>query len=486
MDPISKNVFSTGVAAGSGVRPSQPTMQAGPVDAMAQGSGPTPGVYSAGAVARAVATAPQPVSYSGAQAASQAAAGVGVNAPAVAMAAGQFSLLEEQPPVQQQAQIPSNMQLANGLQITVDPAEAQALSQQVHGMVADMLSMDPDSKAFKDKIAAVQNMGVADIQRSAGMSNDLLNGSLNSIKAGGQHSSQVAGDLFKLRRELDQLNKDRPVGKLSKIPVIGGVARFFGGKVEDYVSKCTSAQSNLNAIAKNLDAGKKLLETDNKSLKQEVANMEQCTKRVTLFSFGVQLMDSELSKSIEEMKATDPDRAQRFENECLFYVRQKSQDLMTQLAVNMQGQMVLNIAHKNNEELIKGVERCERTTLPAFRTGVLASAALDNQKKVLDAVTGVNELTGNIIANTARQLNEQGKTIREQSSSTTIDPSKLNEAFDQIFQCLDQIDGYKQKGLVDMKQNVDMLGARVTQARDRLASQKREESAGYSNGSRFN
>ena len=41
----------------------------------------------------------------------------------------------------------------------------------------------------------------------------------------------------------------------------------------------------------------------------------------------------------------------------LFYVRQKHQDLLTQLAVSIQSYLAIDIIIKNNIELIKGVDR---------------------------------------------------------------------------------------------------------------------------------
>ena len=62
--------------------------------------------------------------------------------------------------------------------------------------------------------------------------------------------------------------------------------------------------------------------------------------------------------------------------EMLFYARQKVTDLLTQLAVNIQGYLALDMIRKNNLELMKGVDRATTTTVAALRTAVIVAQAL--------------------------------------------------------------------------------------------------------------
>ena len=81
----------------------------------------------------------------------------------------------------------------------------------------------------------------------------------------------------------------------------------------------------------------------------------------------------------------------------LFYVRQKVQDLLTQLAVSVQGYLALDMVRKNNMELVKGVDRATTTTVSALRTAVTVAQALANQKLVLDQINALNTTTSNLI-----------------------------------------------------------------------------------------
>ncbi len=91
----------------------------------------------------------------------------------------------------------------------------------------------------------------------------------------------------------------------------------------------------------------------------------------------------------------------------LFYVRQKHQDLLTQLAVSIQNYLAIDIVIKNNVELIKGVDRATTTTISALRTAVIVAQALNNQKLVLDQITALNTTTSGLIQRTSRDAARQ-------------------------------------------------------------------------------
>ena len=121
-------------------------------------------------------------------------------------------------------------------------------------------------------------------------------------------------------------------------------------------------------------------------------------------------------REIVKLETADPDKARALKEDALFYVRQKRQDLLTQLSVVVQGYLALDLIRKNNLELIKGVERATTTTVSALRTAVIAALALGNQKLVLDQITALNTTTGNIIESTSEMLRQQ--TARDRDSGS--------------------------------------------------------------------
>ena len=156
-------------------------------------------------------------------------------------------------------------------------------------------------------------------------------------------------------------------------------------------------------------------------------------------------------------------------------MRQKVQDLLTQLAVSAQGYLALDLIRKNNVELIKGVDRATTTTVSALRTAVIVAQALANQKLVLDQITALNTTTGNLIEQTSEMLKDQSAEVNEQAASSTIEVEKLQNAFNNIYATIDAIDGYKLQALDTMKQTVTSLQQEVGKAQSYLERAHKDE-----------
>jgi uncharacterized protein YaaN involved in tellurite resistance len=156
-------------------------------------------------------------------------------------------------------------------------------------------------------------------------------------------------------------------------------------------------------------------------------------------------------------------------------VRQKDQDILTQLAVSVQGYLALDVIRRNNLELIKGVDRATTTTVSALRTAVIVAQALANQKLVLDQITALNTTTGNLIESTSELLRTQSAKIGEQAATSTINLEQLQHAFDNVYATIDQIDSYKLQALDNMKKTVDALSTQVAKAQTYLQRAKQPD-----------
>ena len=130
----------------------------------------------------------------------------------------------------------------------------------------------------------------------------------------------------------------------------------------------------------------------------------------------------------------------------LFYARQKHQDLLTQLAVSIQGYLAIDLVKKNNLELIKGVDRATTTTIAALRTAVIVAQALANQKLVLDQIDALNTTTSKLIESTSQLLATQSVEINKQAASSTVSIDSLKAAFANVYQSMDAIDTFKTAG----------------------------------------
>ncbi len=170
-----------------------------------------------------------------------------------------------------------------------------------------------------------------------------------------------------------------------------------------------------------------------------------------------------------ELDATEPAKSKAIRETALFYTRQRTTDLLTQMAVTVQGYLALDLVKKNNVELVKGVDRAATTTVSALRTAVTVASAMSNQKLVLEQVSALNTTTAGMIDSTGEMLKQQSGAIHEQAASSTIPLETLQRAFQNIYDTMDQIDAFKLKALENMKQTVDTLGKEVEKSRGYIA-----------------
>jgi uncharacterized protein YaaN involved in tellurite resistance len=195
-------------------------------------------------------------------------------------------------------------------------------------------------------------------------------------------------------------------------------------------------------------------------------------------------LDSELEQRAADLDATDPAKAKAVRETALFYVRQRTQDLLTQMAVSVQGYLALDLVKKNNVELIKGVDRASTTTVGALRTAVTVAQAMTSQKLVLDQITALNTTTASIIDATGQMLKDNTARIHEQAAGATIPLETLSRAFQNIYDTMDSIDTFKLKALENMKQTVTALEGEVGKSKAYIARAQGQAEATASVGSR--
>jgi uncharacterized protein YaaN involved in tellurite resistance len=260
-----------------------------------------------------------------------------------------------------------------------------------------------------------------------------------------------------------------PRNILSKLP--------FADRVRNYFMQYQSSQAQINAIINALYRGQDELRKDNAVIEQEKVNLWTLMMQLQQYVYVGKKIDAALDTRVAEIEATDPEKARVVREEMLFYVRQKVQDLLTQLAVNLQGYLALDMIRKNNLELIKGVDRATTTTVSALRTAVIVAQALANQRLVLDQINALNATTSSLIESTSVLLKTQSADIHKQATDSTVNLDQLRNAFNNIYEAMDAIDTYKAEALGSMRQTVDALSTEVERAQKYLDRTRAEEAA---------
>jgi len=347
--------------------------------------------------------------------------------------------------------------------VPVDDKTRTQLEQKVDGFVAELIAQDVNSPEFGRRVDAITAMGQKEIREAAGQSNRFLDRPVKAMDG----ETGVGKDLTELRRVVESLDPGRQ-GNLSAPRKLLGILPF-GNKMRDYFDGYRSSQTHIAAILKSLASGRDELLMDNAAIDTERANLWSAMGRLEQMIHLSKAMDAKLEDAANELDHTDPAKAKAIRETALFYTRQRTQDLLTQMAVTVQGYLALDLVKKNNVELVKGVDRASTTTVSALRTAVTVAQALANQKLVLDQITALNTTTANIIDSTGKLLRSQTAQIHEQAAASTIPLETLQRAFQNIYDTMDAIDSFKLKALDSMKTTVNTLGQEVEKSKGYIA-----------------
>ncbi|MFE7169444.1 toxic anion resistance protein [Streptomyces sp. NPDC057616] len=348
---------------------------------------------------------------------------------------------------------------AGGL-VPVDDGVRTDMAAKASAYVASLAALDARSPEFAGKVGEVAALGAGEMRSAAAQSNRMLERTVRSLPSRGSDAqSQVAGSLVELRRVVEDLDpRDLPAGKGRKF-----LSRLPGGnKLRDHVAKYASAQGTLNKIVGSLRGGQDELRRDNAALQTERVRLWETMGKLQEYVVLTEALDTAVEQRIAG--TADPEAADSLRADVLFPVRQKHQDLLTQLAVCAQGYLAMDVVRRNNDELIKGVDRAATTTVSALRISVMLASALDNQKKVVEQVNALRGTTEDLIRGNAEMLATQSGEIQRIAADPAVGAETLRSAFQQIYRTLDAIDTYKVQATEAMATTVENLTAELQSA----------------------
>ena len=351
--------------------------------------------------------------------------------------------------------------------VMVDVDAKQKHSETAEKFLDELLAESMQSPEFATMLAQLTKLGEGTMAQASQSTNRMLQRPAAALAARGDDpASRTGRSLEELRIIVTELDPKR-----NDLTGVKRLLKFLpgGSNIQRYFLRYESAQSQLDAITKSLKGGQDELRQDNAAIQTERDALWTAMGQLANYAVLARYLADGLEQRIATMRAQgNNDDATALETDALFYIRQRNQDLMTQLAVAAQAYLSLDVVKKNNAELIKGVDRALDTTLAALRVAVILSQALAQQKIVLAQIDALNTTTSDMIVSTSELLRTQGTAIHQQAVSSAVDTQKLQQAFDNVFQALDEIDRYKVEANKSIKQTVDALEGQVMRASRQL------------------
>jgi uncharacterized protein YaaN involved in tellurite resistance len=357
----------------------------------------------------------------------------------------------------------SELQLVDPRALQPDPTQDSALAEQAEDVVARILATSPaDQEARHRTAAAIETMG-SQLQGQAARRSAMLKEPIGKLAERSEDGGEVANALIDLKvqvEELDPGNLDLEAGWFTRL--LGRIPGV-GTPVKRYFSRYESASTVIDAIMRSLKDGREQLKRDNITLVDDQKAMRALTHKLEKAIKLGRLIDAKLEdKLATEVLESDPRHA-FIQEELLFPLRQRIQDLQQQLLVNQQGVLTIEMIVRNNKELVRGVSRAENVTVNALQVAVTLALALANQKIVLEKVEAISTTTSKLIADTAARLKQQGAEIHKQAASTQLDMDSLTRAFADVRSALDDISRYRREALPKMAERIQTM--------DKLASE---------------
>lgn len=346
----------------------------------------------------------------------------------------------------------------------IEPKDLLDLEGRVERFLSVILSEPTQSAAFKARIEGVHRLAHEEMSAAGRIPNRLLELQHGPDFQLSTDKETVSESLESLRKILDHLDPNRNEIPLAPRRILG-LLLPGNSATRNYFRRYDSAQSRLNEILESLRRGQDELRRDNASLEEEKQEAEAIMGSLEKYVYIARRIDSALESKLEALDHSDPEKSRIVREEVLFYIRQKLQDLLTQLAVTLQGFLAMELIRRNNQELIKGVDRATTTTLSALRTAVIVAQALGNQKLVLDQVGTLSAKTSSLIASTAEKLRQQAGTLSNQATAPTIGMEELKAAFVNLYAAMDEVDRFKLEALASMKDSIGTLQEELHRAR---------------------
>ncbi|MCP2245559.1 toxic anion resistance protein [Lentzea aerocolonigenes] len=344
-------------------------------------------------------------------------------------------------------------------------AEARAeLSGKAEAFVSALAAVDPRSPEFGGIVDEALVLGEAEMRVAAQIAGRLLDRTLASVSS--PSTAAVATSLTELRRSVRELDP-QDLTKLTGRKILGFLPG--GNAAKGLLARLRAADEPVNRIVLKLRFGQDALKRDNAAIKGERQRLWDLMTTLSRHAALAGEMDEAVQRQVAILDLSDPGRAQALRADVLFGLRQRHQDLLTQLAVCAQGYLALDVVRRNNDELIKGVERAVSTTVTALRIGVVVAAALAGQREVIDQIDAVRGLTDSVLRSNAALMSLQGQDVERIASTPAVGIDAVRTSFDQIYAAIDAVDTFKARAADSMAGTVTALDAEIRRAHDHLS-----------------
>jgi uncharacterized protein YaaN involved in tellurite resistance len=246
----------------------------------------------------------------------------------------------------------------------------------------------------------IESIGSKEIKDIQVMSK-ALSTPLRDIQSTDSPSNVISEQLLSLKVRVDEINP----GNFDLQPGFFGrmIQKVTGNSaINKYMTKFQKTSNVIEAIVHSLDQGAISLQEQNiiffDDKKRYMDSSVALTEKINI------LLSADVKVKAMIEAEVNPEHKKFLQEEVLFVLEQHIQDIQQTNLVSQQGVLALDILVKNNKELIKGVSRTKNVTIAALGIGATIAVGLNEQKKVLDTITAINDGTSDLLASNGMSL----------------------------------------------------------------------------------
>jgi uncharacterized protein YaaN involved in tellurite resistance len=330
-----------------------------------------------------------------------------------------------------------------------------AVASQADHFIEDLLQMDVTSGEFRARIDSAFRLGRKEISDSA-----LLTGKFmeqNFVKDSDNPAFHVMNEMRGLFETLDPGKE----GDLFASHKLFGVIPY-GNKLQAYLQRFDTASTGLRKLVDNIYGVQDELARDDKELFATMNKLLDAMVKLKSVDVFVERLDNTLTDAVTKLRATDPIRARAIEQEVLFYARQASMDVKTQMLVCINGYKMLEGLRKTGRELHNGCDRLATIGMSSLAIAVTLARAQGYQMRVMEALKQGSAAIEGLMASTAKMFGDHVDQVVEFQSNPLVGVQTLKASFDTVFAGLDKMDEFRAK-------NIEAMGANITLMKGLLA-----------------
>jgi uncharacterized protein YaaN involved in tellurite resistance len=338
---------------------------------------------------------------------------------------------------------------------------------QADKFINDLLQMDLASGEFRARVDSAFRLGRKEIGDSALLTGKFLD--KNFVKDADNPAFQVMNEMRALFEDLDP-GKEGDL--MSPHKILGMIP--LGSRLQAYLKRFDSASDSLRKLIDSIYSVQDQLGRDDQELFATMNKLLDAMNKLKAVDIFIDRLDQMLSETVTRVRATDPARAKAIEQEVLFYARQASMDVKTQILVCINGYKMLEGLRKTGRELHNGCDRMATIGMSSLSIAVTLARAQGYQMKVMDALKQGSKAIEGLMASTAKMFGDHVDRVTEFQANPLIGVQALKASFDTVFAGLDKMDEFRSKSIESMGANITMLKGLLAEGESRM---RREETA---------